>query len=1263
MAGDCMITIHQNTAWGLRGASRIVLLCIIHASYAVAAEPRPAKIAIAEGRTTRFAHLTRKAGFRGDREGRADSPPRHFQNIHGQGGHAPMTGLRFAHLTTNDGLSQSYVNAILQDRRGFMWFGTRDGLNRYDGNDFVEYKHNPNGPGALSANFVEDLMEDDRGYLWIATHTGGVNKFDLTTERSTHYRHDPSNPNSIGSDWVESIARDSRGYLWFGTGDSGLDRFDPLTGTFSHYLNDSDGLFVGEITHLIADSHQDIWFVGERGLFHLNPQTGGITRASANINGLGADYVYEDNVGNFWMLAYSPIVGLVKYDRGTERLTKYPVGAGAVGVAHSNLLADGQTGLWVPSSQGLYYFDRRTERFTYRFQHDETNPDSLNDNTVVSVYQDRGGLLWVGTENGGLNLLNLRQEQFGSYLRRPADPNSLSPGEVTAIYEEPNGTLWLGFYPRALDRLDLKTGQVTHYVPGPENKNALGKGRDLNGIYQDARGYLWLSGWEGGLDRFDERTGQFKHYRHNPDDPNSLITNYVFKIYGDRSGQLWLGQNDGVSRLNPVTEQFTSYRPDPRNPTSYGNWALAIYQDRSGTLWFGRGGGMLSRFDDKTKTFVNYRPDSRDPHGLQGGNILAIHEDRAGILWLGATDGLYRLDRQNGTFTRYTESHGLPNSAIQCILEDMAGRLWLSTNKGICRFDPQTERFRNYDVSDGLQSNEFGKVCYQGPDGEMFFGGSHGFNVFFPEIIRDNPYVPPVVITSFKIFNKPVPIGAKSVLKKATPYIDSLTLSYRDNVFSFEFAALSYANSPKNRYRYKLEGLEPGWNEVGSKQRLATYTNLDPGKYIFRVQGSNSDGVWNEEGVSLPIFITPPWWNTGWFRALCAAIFLALLCSAYQFRVHQLQRKSKQLRDVIDTIPGYVWSALPDGSIDFINRRWLEFSGVSLEEGLGWSWEAAVHPDDLARFADEWRAAVASGKAMESEARLRRADGQYRWLLIRNVPLRDQAGKIVKWYGTSADIEDRKRAEEERERLRQLEADLAHINRVSMMGELAASIAHEVNQPLSGVVSNGSACLRWLAGDAPNVEEAREAARRIVRDGKRAGEVIARIRALTNRAATPREKLDLNETIREVLALVGDEAKKGSVIIRTQFADNLSPVSGDRVQLQQVLLNLVMNAIEAMSSVDERARELVITTQNIEADQVQVTVKDSGTGIDPNTLDKIFDPFYTTKPGGMGMGLSISRSILQAHGGRLWAAAKDSPGTIFHFSLPKYHEEESHEEV
>ncbi|MBV8552792.1 MAG: hypothetical protein JOY54_15970 [Acidobacteriaceae bacterium] len=886
-----------------------------------------------------------------------------FENSQAQGGDAPVRHLRFTHLTTNDGLSQGYVTAILQDRRGFMWFATRDGLNRYDGNTFVVYKHNPNDPGSLSSNFIQDLMEDDRGYLWIATNTG-VNKFDPTTERCTRYLHDPNNPNTIGGAYVTSIARDSRSYIWLGTEASGLDKLDPTTGAFTHYRNDSDGQFVGRISHVIADSHGNIWFVGERGLFHLNQQTGQITRPPAIRDGLSAENVYEDDAGNLWMLANTPIPALVKYDQPAERVTRYPLSVGAAGVlasttnggsVNSNLVSDGQNGLWVPSSEGLYYFDRRSERFTYRFQHDESSSDSLDSNAILSVFQDGGGVLWVGTENAGLNILNFRQEQFVLYRHRPADPNSLSPGRVKAIYQDPNGVLWAGLFPRALERLDRKTGKITHYVHKPGDENTLGKGTNVDSIYKDAAGYLWVGGGGCGLDRFDERTGRFKHYRHNPDDPNSLISDNVFTIYGDRNGHMWVGQQYGISRYDPATDRFTNYRPVPNNPASLVNWVWVIYQDRSGTLWLGTFGGALIRFDDKAKTFVKYMPDSRDLHRLNGGGITTIHEDRTGTLWVGGFDGLYRYKRQSGAFTRYTENQGLPSSTIRCIREDEVGKLWLSTQKGISRFDPKTETFRNYDVSDGLQSNEFSDGCYQSSDGEIFFGGSNGFNAFFPENVRDNPYVPPVVITSFRIFNKPVSIGVQSVLNKAIPYVDSLTLSHRDNVFSFEFAALSYANSHKNRYRYKLDGFEPGWNEVGSKQRLATYTNLDPGKYVFRVQGSNSDGVWNEQGVSLPILITPPWWNTNWFRAFCAALFVVLLWAAYQLRVRQLHRQfdmtlearvaermriARELHDnLLQTVQGFmlrlqaVIETMPAGAVKNELEEALEIGDRAIVEG------------------------------------------------------------------------------------------------------------------------------------------------------------------------------------------------------------------------------------------------------------------------------------------------------------------------------------------
>ena len=862
MVGDYLIASRRSTVWRVRLVIWI-LLCMVQASTTPALDAGHAP------------------------------PSRHVQNLPARGAHVPVKHLKFSHLTTSDGLSQGYVTAILQDRRGFMWFATRDGLNRYDGNSFVVYKNNANDPTSLSSNFLQDLIEDDNGYLWIATNTG-VNRFDPTKERCTRYLHDVNSTDGIGSTYVTSIARDGTGYLWFGTVDSGLDRFDPRSGRFTHHRDDSSGKFVGRITKVIAARQAGIWFVGERGLFRVNPQNGEITRPASIPNGLTGESVYEDETGSLWVLADSPIVGLVKYDPKAERTAIYPLLAAVPastaygGSTNGNLISDGQNGLWVPSGLGLSYFDRGTEKFTYRLEHDEKDPESLDSDAILSVYRDTGGVLWVGTENAGLNVLNFRQQQFGYYGHRPGDPDSLSPGRVKAIYQEPNGVLWIGFFPRALDRLDPRTGQITHYFPKPGDQNALSEGTNVDGIYKDAAGYLWVAGGGCGLDRFDERTGRFKHYRHRANDPHSLISDNVLGIYKDRKGEMWVPQQYGISRFDPATDGFANYQIDPDNPASLANWVTAMYQDHLGTRWLATFGGALVRFDDEKRSFVTYPPDSHDPRKLNGGGLTSIHEDATGTLWVGSFDGLYRFNREDGTFTRYTESQGLPSSTIRCIREDSVGRLWLTTQKGVSRFDPHKETFRNYDVSDGLQSNEFSDGCYQGRGGELFFGGSNGFNAFFPESVGDNPFVPPVAITSFKIFNKPVPIGAQSVLKKAVPYVDSLTLSYRDNIFSFEFAALSYANSQKNRYRYKLEGLEPGWNEVGSKQRLATYTNLDPGRYVFRVQGSNGDGVWNEEGVSLPIVITPPWWETNWFRIACTGAFLALLWAAYQWRVRQL---------------------------------------------------------------------------------------------------------------------------------------------------------------------------------------------------------------------------------------------------------------------------------------------------------------------------------------------------------------------------------------
>jgi PAS domain S-box-containing protein len=536
----------------------------------------------------------------------------------------------------------------------------------------------------------------------------------------------------------------------------------------------------------------------------------------------------------------------------------------------------------------------------------------------------------------------------------------------------------------------------------------------------------------------------------------------------------------------------------------------------------------------------------------------------------------------------------------------------------------------------------------------MFFGGFSGVTAFFPDqVVADavvaNAFVPPIVLTDFRLSGRPVTLSPGSPLKKAVNYTDTITLSHSQNIFSIGFSALSYFHPATNRYRYMLEGLDQKWNEVGSDQRLASYTTLPAGTYIFHLQGASRRGPWSEPGARLRIQIVPPWWATWWFRAVCVAAFITLLWALHRWRIHELKSREKHLRDVVETIPAMTFTTLSDGSNTFVNKRWIEYTGLSVEQSLGTGWQRAVHPEDLAHHSENWRISVATGRPFEDEARFRRAaEGSYRWFLVRGVPLRGQRGNIVNWYGTLTDIEDRKRAEQEREKLRELEADLAHVNRVSTLGEMAASLAHEIKQPIAAAITSANSCVEWLAHEPPNLDRARAAAARIDNYGNRAAEIIDRIRSFYRKSPPQRELVDVNGIINEMLTLLKCEADRYSVAMRAELAIELPKITADRVQLQQVFMNLMLNAIEAMK---DSGGELTVKSQ-LQDGQLQFSVSDAGLGLPKEKMDQIFSAFFTTKPQGSGMGLAISRSIVESHGGRLWATANDGRGATFHFTLP-----------
>jgi PAS domain S-box-containing protein len=814
--------------------------------------------------------------------------------------------VHFDQLTADNTFAQRTVNAILQDKNGFMWFGTDDGLYKYDGYRFTIYKRNDQQPSAgVSHNFISALGEDQAGNLWVGTWGGGLSKLDSTTQQFTHYQTDPSNPNSLSQMRVRTIHEDQTGTLWIGTFDGGLNAFDPARGQFTRYQHNAQ-----DANSL---SHDIIWSIN------------------------------EDRSGTLWI---GTADGLNQFDRARQQFVHYRSDpADPTSLSNGTVLSvyeDRQGTLWVGTRDGLNRFDRERGQFT-RYQHDPAHSGSLSNNVVMSIYEDQAGTLWIGTEEG-LNAFNRKQATFVHYTHDPANPNSLSDNRVRSIYQDRSGLLWLGThrgvstlntrpkftlyqnttgalnsnYVRSLyqdgdgilwigtndglSRLNRQSGEFVRYTHDPQNANSISAGQGINVIYADRQGYVWLGGWGTGLERLDPHTGQFRHYRHSDSDPISLSHNAILSIHQDRRGTLWIGTNNGLNRFDPENEQFTAYYNQPGNPASLAaNDVRVIYEDEAGILWLGSWFGGLTRFDPASEQFKVYQADPGNPHSLSSNAIMTIYQDQSGVLWVGTADGLNRFDSQSETFSVYTQADGLPSNRMRCILEDEQRNLWLSTAAGLARFDPDRETFKRYTAADGLQGNLFtASACYQAQSGEMFFGGSNGLNSFYPENVRDNVYAPPVVLTGLQIFDQPVTLTPDSVLQKPIWQTDRLALSYLQNTLSFEFAALSYINPAQNRYRYKLEGFDDAWRDVGSGQRVASYTNLDSGDYVFRVQAANNDGVWSDKELAVALTLTPPWWNTWLFRGVVVVSVLGMIFGAYRWRVDVARAQTRRLETLID---------------------------------------------------------------------------------------------------------------------------------------------------------------------------------------------------------------------------------------------------------------------------------------------------------------------------------------------------------------------------
>ncbi len=819
--------------------------------------------------------------------------------------------IRFVHLSIGGQPFNKRVLAINQDNYGFMWLGTDEGLYRYDGYSLRSYQHNPNNPRTLSDNVAQVIYKDRSGTLWIGTGYGGLDRFDPALDAFTHYRHDPNDSRSLRSDQVWCIYQDRAGSLWIGTTD-GLDRLDLATGSFTHYSHPvGDNAGGHAIRAIYEDGQGSFLFGGADGrLYTLDPSGARLSRfPNRAIESSRHDHGYiirdfkQDRAGTLWAssLFENEVTAL---NTKTEELRRYSYNWKLPGSREASLTTkiheDRNRVLWVGTNRdGLLKFDPERKSFArYSTQSAGTFPDDH----VWSLFEDSEGNLWVGNASGVFRF-QTGPLPFVSYQREAGNPNSLRSNKVHSVYADKRGFLWIGTA-EGLHRLDRKTGQMVVYQHDPRQPNSLSN-NDVSAIKEDSSGTLWIGTRGGGLNRFDRATGRFTAYRHNPKDPQSLHWDKILCLSVEPGGTLWAGTEEhGLSRMDPSTGRFKEYRHNPGDTRSLSqNQARSILVDRAGTLWVGTNRG-LNRFERGHEGFTVYLHDERNPASISNDGINAIYEDHQGTLWIGTRRGLNRLDRTRGSFVSFTTQDGLANDAIQGIQEDSRGNLWLATQGGLSEFVPGTKAVRNFAGQGGLPE-DFANPIGTGdrssvtPEGDLVFGSQYGVTVFSPDRVSANPYRPPVVLTDFLLFNKPVPLSGKSPLQRPIWATQAITLDHKQSIFTLEFAALSYVAPERNRLRYKLDGLETEWNEVGGSRHVATYTELPPRTYVFRVQGSNNDLVWNETGARLEITVLPPWWATWWFRSLMGVAFVGLIAGAYIVRVNELKRRERVLKVMV----------------------------------------------------------------------------------------------------------------------------------------------------------------------------------------------------------------------------------------------------------------------------------------------------------------------------------------------------------------------------
>jgi PAS domain S-box-containing protein len=1102
---------------------------------------------------------------------------------------------QFAHTAwgPKDGAPSS-VTSLAQTPDGYLWLGGTDGLYRFDGVVFERYQ--PRSGGPFPPRTVSSLLALPNGDIWIGFWPGVISL--LRNGNVVNF----SSHDGVPEGRISGFAQDWEGTTWAATS-RGLvrlegDRWKIVAQGWNFPEGSANAIFLDRMGTLWVSTEDTVVFLppGAKRFQATGIQVGEVTQIAQAAN------------GKLWMAETTRSVHPIPLSDDRQ-----PPDEAEVQIGSQGILFDNNGGLWITSmGDGLRHsptpellrgkikeFDTEVESFTAR--------DGLSDDIVSSILQDREGNIWVGTNNGldRFRKANLVPVVFPFKLGQPVwvagdsgdvlgDDNSSNgvrvhegraerdhpiPNQAISAYRDPSGAIWW-LCNDAIYR--YRAGNYTRIVL-PTSLPKEDRGFTIEAT-EDGSGVFWLSAERVGL--FYRKMGAW----HRLDTASEFATLTPSTAFTDWMGRAWFGYEGGTIIL---LKDENIQRVFPADSSLVGG--VRAINGRGHHIWVGGEFG-LAFFDEKH--FRRIVPADAETFG----RVIGVEETSDGSLWLAEDQDVIQV----------------AGSEVQRALDNPSYRV----------------KYRIFDSFDGFPGTFAGLIGHakeiQGTDGKLWFVGSRGLVRVDPANTFTNTLPPPVLIRSVKANGR------------QAASLTNLVLGPRTTDLQIGYTALSLSVPEKVRFRYRLEGVDKDWQDVGAR-REAFYNRLGAGKYHFQVIACNNDGVWNEEGAHLNFVIPPAWYQTIWFRGLCVLAFFTLLWAGYRMRIHQLQEKEKIFRDAVETMPALAFVADPKGNRTFMNKGWLEYTGLSPEEASASGWETTIYPDDLNRVTERWRKSQTTGEPLDYEVRLRRgADGVYRWFQTRVRPLRDNRGKIVKWCAVATDIEDRKDAE-------QLRADLTHASRVSTMGELVASISHELAQPITATTNNAKASLRWLQRDPPDLTQVRKGTESIIEAGIFASEILNRLRSLYKKSPPKQELIAINVVIGEMARMLRTEARRHGVSLRTDLKDDLPTTVADRVQIQQVLMNLMLNGIEAMK---DTGGVLTVRSQSGEDGQIEISVNDTGPGLPVDKADQIFDAFFTTKPQGSGMGLAISKSIVESQGGRIWANGDGALGATFHFTVP-----------